>query len=289
MLDTITKGLDLASDILSYMRESDDKNREINERHHEDAMMAQANLITAIKTSSALLVEHIEGQTDRVIDKIEVEQLERISSTIEVMKLAIELENKALIETTLASLLPLSKYALTRLNEKKQQWFLPWIQSSSICLVALTLSADSERVRLVLAREEKVLRLEILNQLKQTLLSQPDVPWVALSDFVNGKSEHLLKLVDVKPAVKEVFFDQASLKKESNLHVDQILTCTVSEVVKKSHSRVNVNDVIMIMDIETNKVAVEFEIKAQQSGLIGKIFVNVGDEIEDNALLYSLG
>lgn len=285
----ITKGLDLASDILSYMRESDEKNREINERHHEDVMAAQANLIAAIQMSSAHLAEHIEGQADRIIEKIEVEQLEKISSTIDVMKLAIELENKALIETTLVSLLPLSRYALMRLNEKKQQWFLPWIQSNSVCLVALSLSGDSEKVRLVLEREEKALRLEILNQLKQTLLSQPDVPWEALSDFVNGKSEHLLKLVNIKPTIKEVLFDQTPIRKEYNLRDDEILTCTVSKVVKSSQSRVSINEIIMIIEIETNKIVMEFEIKAKQSGLIDKIFVNAGDELEDNALLYSLG
>ena len=225
--------------------------------------------------------------TGQVIDKIELEQLEKLKSTIETMKLALELENISLIESTLATLLPLSKYALIRLNEGKREWLLPWIHSSSICLVGLSINASTENVHTILQRENQNFRIEILNQLKHTLL-QIDVPWLKISSFVNGYDESILKSlvgkVEQQDSVK-LSLDSLSVK----LGMKEIKTSNevyIKKVYLKASNDIFKGQVIMLVAIETDKVVMEAEIEATRSGILKEIYVKDGEKIKDGSNLY---
>lgn len=286
MLDVINKGLDFAFDVLSFVRENEERNREVSNRHHNENMISQEKLIAAIQESSKTLSVHIESQIEHVIDKIELEQLEKIKSTIETMKLALELDNKPLIDATLANLLPLSKYSLTRLNEQKQQWFLPWVQSSSICLIALRFSATSESSKHILDRESQCLRLEILNQLKKSLLSQAEVPWVEVSTFVNGTDETLLKYLKFSSFHEDVRFNEGDIIKK--YEIKEISKSVVSEILVSKHKNVHADEIIMTLDVESDKVALTYKVRAEYSGTINTVYVKEGDSVENNTLLYSI-
>ncbi|WP_158683674.1 biotin/lipoyl-containing protein [Pseudoalteromonas sp. T1lg22] len=291
MLNLIDKGLEIASEMLSFVRESDEKNREISQRNHEEMIAMKSNIISAIEQSRVLLVEETRALTEQVIDKIELEQLEKLKSTIETMRLALELENTSLIDSTLATLLPLSKYALVRLNEGKREWLLPWIHSCSICLVGLSLNASTENAHTILQRENQNFRIEILNQLKNTLL-QNDVPWLKISSFVNGDDESILKSlvgkVEQQDSVK-LSFDSLSVKlgitEREDLTINEVY---IEKVYLKASSDIVTGQVIMLVTIETDKVTMEAEIEATKSGILKEIYVKNGDKVKDGANLYTI-
>lgn len=288
MLDLIDKGLEIASEVLSFVRESDEKNREISQKNHEEMIAMKSNIISAIEQSRVLLVEETRALTEQVIDKIELEQLEKLKLTIETMRLALELENTSLIESTLATLLPLSKYALVRLNEGKKEWLLPWIHSCSICLVGLSLNASTENAHTILQRENQNFRIEILNQLKHTLMQSNDVPWLEISSFVNGDDESVLKSlvgkVEQQDSVK-LNLDSLSLElgisegiTNNEVYIEKVYLKTSNDIVK--------GQVIMLVTIEKDKATVEAEIVATKSGTLKEIYVKKGDKVKDGSNLY---
>ena len=57
MLNFIDKGLEIASEMLSFVRESDEKNKEISQRNHEEMIAMKSNIISAIEQSRVLLIE----------------------------------------------------------------------------------------------------------------------------------------------------------------------------------------------------------------------------------------
>ncbi len=288
MLDLIDKGLEIASEVLSFVRESDEKNREISQKNHEEMIAMKSNIISAIEQSRVLLVEETRALTEQVIDKIELEQLEKLKLTIETMRLALELENTSLIESTLATLLPLSKYALVRLNEGKKEWLLPWIHSCSICLVGLSLNASTENAHTILQRENQNFRIEILNQLKHTLMQSNDVPWLEISSFVNGDDESVLKSlvgkVEQQDSVK-LNLDSLSLElgisegiTNNEVYIEKVYLKTSNDIVK--------GQVIMLVTIEKDKATVEAEIVATKSGTLKEIYVKKGDKVKHGSNLY---
>ena len=301
-LSIVEKGLDLASNVLEFIRENDEKNREINERHYNDNIEANENLKNLIHESNNALSHQVGALSDKIIDKIELEKLEDLINITESLELAIDMENMSLIHTILADLMPLSKYALSRVNENKEQWFMPWMQATSLSLLALGLSVKTAGAKKRLDEEVENFRFEILDKLKPALLVEKDVPWLELSDFVRGENENILTILGRTP---EISMATQDLRGEEVIHagefrLDAVLggktihdkrkirdaeKVSVIEVLRRCGNKVEVGEDLLLLELEFDKVVVEYRLVSNFSGEISKVHVTKGQQLNFGDLL----
>ncbi|WP_355659798.1 biotin/lipoyl-containing protein [Halomonas salifodinae] len=293
-LRILDKGFELASNVLEFIRENDERNREINERHHSDNIVVQEKLRALVIESNEVLLRQVSEIPDRIVSKIESDKLEELVNRTETLRFAIDLENMDLVNSMLADLLPLSKYALSRLNENKEQWFLPWMQATSISLLALRLSANTSGARKLLNEEVKLFRFEILNKVKSRFLVEEDVPWLELSDFVRGENENILLFLGEESALPVNFQEDESLEEtvvkelrlgheEGDLKVGEKYKLrdaekiSVLKVFLEEGDKVKEGDSLFLLDCEFDKVVFEYCFSSSFSGRVNRIYVKEGE------------
>ncbi|MBF8223746.1 biotin/lipoyl-containing protein [Halomonas sp. 328] len=293
-LSILDKGFELASNVLEFIRENDERNREVNERHHSDNIVVQEKLRALVIESNEVLSRQVSEIPDRIVSKIESDKLEELVNRTETLRFAIDLENMDLVNSILSDLLPLSKYALSRLNENKEQWFLPWMQATSISLLALRLSANTSGARKLLNEEVKFFRFEILNKVKSRFLVEENVPWLELSDFVRGENENILLFLGEESALPVNFQEDESLEEavvkelrlgheEGDLKVGEKYKIrnaeklNVLKVFFKDGDKIKEGDCLFLLECEFDKVVMEYCFPSFFSGRINRIYVKEGE------------
>lgn len=301
-LNIVEKGLELASNVLEFIRENDEKNREINERHHNYNIEANENIKNLIHESNDALSHQVGALSDKIIDKIELEKLEDLINKTESLELAIDMENMSLIHTILADLMSLSKYALSRVNENKEQWFMPWMQATSLSLLALGLNAKTAGAKKRLNEEVKNFRFEILDKLKPALLVEKDVPWLELSAFVRGENENILSILEGTPDIPiksqelrdledisfgEFRFDPAlgGYDIDEKRKIRDAEKISITEVFRGRGDKIEIGKTLFLIELEFDKVVVEYSLLSDFTGEINKLHVKKGQQLSFGDIL----
>lgn len=135
----------------------------------------------------------------KVAHQLEKQQLEKLSSLAKVVKLALEIDNAAMLGTAVASISEQIEYSRLRLGEGKHEWFGPWMIAEAVRIEALRIMAGNPRALAAVERETLNFRINILNHVGIFLIAAIDNPWVQIADFVDGRNEEaLLSLRNVK-------------------------------------------------------------------------------------------
>lgn len=184
----IEKAVDLATWVFVTVRDA-----------NNSASSGESHLVSMIDEVSKKIdsvANHIGAQ---VAHQLEKQQLEKLSAQAKVVKLALEIDNAAMLGTAVASISEQIEYSRLRLGEGKDEWFGPWMIAEAVRIEALRIMATNPRAVAAVERETLHFRINILNHAGKFLIGSIDNPWVQIADFVDGRNEQvLLSLREVK-------------------------------------------------------------------------------------------
>lgn len=184
----IEKAVDLATRVFVTVRDT-------NKR----APTTESVLVSMIDEVSKKIDSAANGIGAQVAHKLEKQQLEKLSAQAKVVKLALEIDNAAMLGAAVATISEQIEYSRLRLGEGKHEWFGPWMIAESVRIEALRIMASNPRALAAVERETRNFRISILDHVGQFLIASIDNPWVQIADFVEGRNEQvLLSLRDVK-------------------------------------------------------------------------------------------
>ncbi|MVW64157.1 hypothetical protein GPY61_29930 [Massilia sp. NEAU-DD11] len=184
----IEKAIDLATRVFVTVRDVNNS-ASSNESHLVSMIDEVSKKIDSVATHIGAEVAH----------QLEKQQLEKLSSQAKVVKLALEIDNAAMLGTAVASISEQIEYSRLRLSEGKHEWFGPWMIAEAVRIEALRIMAANPRALAAVERETLNFRINILNHVGVFLITSMDNPWVQIADFVDGRNEDvLLSLRDVK-------------------------------------------------------------------------------------------
>jgi hypothetical protein len=179
----IEKAVDLAVRVFTTVRDTGN-----NTVTNDSAQLATA--IDEVSRRIDAVASDFAGQLAGQLEKL---QLERLSAQAKVVRLALEIDNDAMLGTAVASISEQIEYSRLRLAEGKHEWFGPWMIAESVRIEALRImSSDKPRGLAVLERETAHFRINILNHVGALLIGSADNPWVLIADFVEGRNENVL-------------------------------------------------------------------------------------------------
>jgi hypothetical protein len=146
------------------------------------------------------MIDEVSGKIDSVATSIggeiahqlEKQQLEKLSAQARVVRLALEINNAAMLGSAVASISEQIEYSRLRLGEGKLEWLGPWMIAEAVRIEALRIMAVGPRAVAVVEREAGNFRISILNHVGQFLIGSVDNPWVRIADFVEGRNEDVL-------------------------------------------------------------------------------------------------
>jgi hypothetical protein len=184
----IEKAVDLATRVFVTVRDAN------SGRPADDSYLV--SMIDDVSKKIDSVANHIGAQ---VAYQLEKQQLEKLSAQAKVVKLALEIDNAAMLGTAVASISEQIEYSRLRLGEGKLEWFGPWMIAEAVRIEALRIMAGNPRALAAVERETLNFRINILNHTGRYLIESIDDPWVRIADFVDGRNEQvLLSLHDVK-------------------------------------------------------------------------------------------
>ncbi|HGO6069733.1 TPA: hypothetical protein ACK3Q6_005276 [Burkholderia cepacia] len=192
MLD---KGLTLAGEFLSYLREDGSRTSEPDVTLAVAASRSNDRLASAVDDVAKKLESAVQSIVGNVVDKIERDQLELLTAQAKSVHFAIEFENDGMLGPAVSRIMELIAYAKNRIAEGKQEWLGPWLMAESIRIVALRRLASSEKAKALVQSEAHAFRLNILDYSGQLLLSKGKVPWMKVAEFVQGTNEDIVQLI----------------------------------------------------------------------------------------------
>ncbi len=190
----IERGFNLASDFLSYLRE---KSQHRNEEKMAELKLAkhESEVLDAVREIASQLDIAVSEIVKEVTKKIEKDQWEKLVAQVKGVQLALDLENTEMLQQAVGRITEQIEYAKNRLSENKIEWLGPWLMAESIRLVAIGQIATTDRAAQLLERETRNFRISILDLGAQYLLSLSSVPWLKIAEFVDGRSEDILRLI----------------------------------------------------------------------------------------------
>ncbi|VVE77006.1 hypothetical protein PCA31118_05356 [Pandoraea captiosa] len=282
--ELLHKGFDLASDILSYLRDGDE-GTDRAQSENATSLVLETKVLTAIDDVSRKLDLVAQDIVSKVSQKLEHDQLERLSAQIKAVKFGIQFGDESMLKLPLVQVAEQIEYAKHRIAEGKYEWLGPWMMAESIRLVGLREIARNDAACEVLKREALSFRLNILDFTGDFLLKAVNSPWVKISEFVEGRNEDVLRLIEnssdfgvTDTVFKEIRLDKASLKDWHRLNV---LTVSV-----KVGSEVKAGDQILQYEGADEWYDVLFH--SPESGTVAELHVKSGDKLEKGALLVTL-
>jgi len=189
------KGLELASDFLSYIREDSNSSAKTEAAAAKASAEASEKMVTAINDVYLRLDDAVKNIVDQISDKIEQEQLEQLTSLVKSVHFAMEFGDKAMLLQTVGHIITQIEYAKNRIHEGKSEWLGPWLMAESIRIVALREISTNQKALDAVARAAYAFRLNILDFAGSYLLQSRHIPWVKISEFVEGKNEDVILLI----------------------------------------------------------------------------------------------
>jgi hypothetical protein len=177
----IEKAVDLATRVFVTVRESK------SSPPADDSHLV--SMIDEVSKKIDSVANHIGPQ---VAYQLEKQQLEKLSAQAKVVKLALEIDNAAMLGTAVASISEQIEYSRVRLGEGKLEWFGPWMIAEAVRIEALRIMASNPRALAAVERETLNFRINILDHTGAYLIGSVDNPWVQIADFVDGRNEQVL-------------------------------------------------------------------------------------------------
>ncbi|WP_343665000.1 hypothetical protein [Paraburkholderia tropica] len=191
----LDKGLTLAGDFLSYLREGDARSHDVNQAVATASTEANAKLASAIDDVAKKLEGAVQSIVGNIIDKLERDQLEMLTAQVKSVHFALEFENDGMLGPAVARIMELIAYAKNRIGEGKGEWVGPWLMGESIRIIALRRLASSEKALALVQSEARAFRLNILDYSGQSLVKNGNVPWVKIAEFVHGINEDIVPII----------------------------------------------------------------------------------------------
>ncbi|KWI50296.1 hypothetical protein WT72_24300 [Burkholderia pseudomultivorans] len=191
----LDKGLTLAGDFLSYLREGDARSHEVTVAAAAASSEANAKLASAVDDVAKKLDGAVQSIVGNIVNKLERDQLELLAAQVKSVHFALEFENDGMLAPTVVRITELIAYAKNRIAEGKREWLGPWLMGESIRIIALRRLASSEKALALVQSEAHAFRLSILDYGGQSLMNQGKVPWVQIAEFVQGANEDVVHLI----------------------------------------------------------------------------------------------
>jgi hypothetical protein len=220
----LDKGLTLAGDFLSYLREGDARSHEMNLSVAAASTQANAKLARAVDDVAKKLEGAIQSIVGNIVEKIERDQLELLTAQVKSVHFALEFENDGMLGPAVSRIMELIAYAKNRIAEGKQEWLGPWLMAESVRIIALRRLASSERALALVQSEAHTFRLNILDYSGKSLVSKGNVPWVKIAEFVEGKNEDVVLLIS-----RSAQLDPLEEREQEDLGAQATEPSTVSE------------------------------------------------------------
>ncbi|MEJ0002410.1 MAG: biotin/lipoyl-containing protein [Pararobbsia sp.] len=151
--------------------------------------------------------------------------------------------------------------------------------SEAVRIACLESLATSEGARAIAARETHAFRLNILSHSRNALFAVSEIPWVAIADFVNGKSETVLTVLATPAAAPGIQVGAVEVLVPSDYLEPQVI-----ELLVNIGDSVQPGDVLLRM--EESKIVVD--LAAETQGVVAQFHVGVGDRAKSGQRLLTL-
>lgn len=152
---------------------------------------------STIKDATLFFENTIHSESNRIINKIESDQQEKLLSTIKLANFYLEIEDYESAKKLTTELILLSDYSRNRVQEGKIHWLAPWIISNSTWIAIMKYGNPTDKVTTAVDAKFKEFRIELLDLLGSDLIQKKSCSWVEISDFVNNTGSTIIpKLVN---------------------------------------------------------------------------------------------
>ncbi|MFM0158221.1 hypothetical protein PQQ99_37815 [Paraburkholderia sediminicola] len=279
-LDMLQKSYKIASQVLSYLREGEGRTESTSVAATISREEVNAKILSAITDVSQKLDIVARDIVGKVIQKLEQEQLEKLAAQVRTVKLGLEFGNEGILTTSLVHITEQIEYAKNRLVEGKREWLGPWLIAESVRIAGLRAVSGGDKASTVLNREALAFRLNILDYARDSLLKSSRSPWLKIAEFVEGRNEDVLMLVENTP-------DGAVATKLKSVILDDINEASLATVVSvriSEGSTVKVGDVLL--EYEVDKSVTEH--LATEPGVVSEIMVKPREELKRGVVLLTL-
>jgi hypothetical protein len=210
--DAVTRREDHDSHDRASQRDSAADMRSDLEEHRAQV---SSELRRAIKELSSKVDAIGASTANKVIDKIEQEQFEKLIAQIKSINLALEFKDKGMLTGTLVHLNEQVEYAWHRLAEGKQNWIPQWFFAMNLKLAALHQLAETDEQQAIVNSAASDFRKQFLDVHRHKLYEQA-VDWQHIADFVNGQSHDLFAMIAPPKASPSPTAAQASQEKQDS-------------------------------------------------------------------------
>ncbi|WP_153135327.1 biotin/lipoyl-containing protein [Paraburkholderia agricolaris] len=273
----LRKSYKIASQVLSYLREGEERTDSTPVATTNAREEVNAKVLSAINDVSQKLDIVARDIVGKVTQKLEQDQLEKLAAQVRTVKLGLELDNEGILTTSLVHITEQIEYAKNRLAEDKREWLGPWLMAEAVRIAALRAVSGGERAMTVLNRGAMSFRLNILDYTRDLLLKTGRSPWLKIAEFVEGRNEDVLRLVEnmssdaIATQPKAVILD--------DLGDETVATFTCVRISKGS--TVKIGDVLL--EYEVDKSITEH--LANEPGVVSEIMVKQGEQLKRGAVL----
>lgn len=273
----LQKSYKIASQVLSYLREGEERTDSTPVATTNAREEVNAKVLSAINDVSQKLDIVARDIVGKVTQKLEQDQLEKLAAQVRTVKLGLELDNEGILTTSLVHITEQIEYAKNRLAEDKREWLGPWLMAEAARIAALRAVSGGERAMTVLNREAMSFRLNILDYTRDLLLKTGRSPWLKIAEFVEGRNEDVLRLVEnmssdaIATQPKAVILD--------DLGDETVATFTCVRI--SEGSTVKIGDVLL--EYEVDKSITEH--LANEPGVVSEIMVKQGEQLKRGAVL----
>lgn len=285
-LNIINKGLDVASDFLSQMRESDERAERLQvtqlDRHQE----SEQHLLFSIEAVSSKLDAVAQDVVNKISHKIESDQLEKLIANIKSMHLSLQFGDKTMLTHALMTLFEHIEYAKNRIAEDKLTWLGPWMMAESIRLAALRTFATDEKAWEAVSRVALDFRVHIIQYTSPVLIKhKQQAPWVKLAEFIQGQNEDVLKLIADTSAFEEKRLDERQDWKKAIVSIRDPVGSVAEVLVKVGDRLTSGQSIIRVGGLRS---ATRAEIPVRHTGVVQEINVRVGEQVAYQSIILHL-
>jgi hypothetical protein len=186
-LELACVGIDIVNKALAFRRGVPKPAYE-KDREFEDLLTASEKSIKYVISVNA----------DLVIEKMEQDKLEELSSRIKNIGMLIKLDETDKLMSYMMLLNESVDYASNRIKEKKEQWVAPYLMGKSMSLAVLNyLGHDDDHVLQDIIVTTNDIKYKLLNSsIKILMSSKRDIPWDLYYEVLNNASGSVPKLIE---------------------------------------------------------------------------------------------
>lgn len=247
---------------------------------------------SAIKDATLSLERSISAEGDRVINKIESDQQEKLVSIVKLANFYLEIEDYENAVRLSPDLILLSDYSRNRVQEGKMQWLSPWIISQSTWITLMSFGSPSEKVKIAVDAKFKDFRLDLLDLLGVELVTQKICSWIDISEFVNNQGNKIIPKLINAAQTKYTIPTEISVEEEISIPTKghpiicpeiSVLSSTAKVVKWLVSAGSSVKTDQPLVEIETEKVVIE--VTSPSFGKLKLIKKIEGDEVQSGDTL----